>query len=134
MTRYRLSTDPETGRPYMKPDPEGVFYSTGEVDREVAQKINQLELAIFSLKMEAGRWKGKVDERDGLIRRAREELAECYEFTGQLSVREMIEEIDRAINTGVQDAAGTNDGGTVSNGDGAGTGQNDAPLEAKREE
>ena len=69
MTRYRLSTDPDTGKPYMAVDPEGVFYSTGEVDREVAQKVNLLELAKFSLKMAARQVKCKVAERDDLIRR-----------------------------------------------------------------
>ena len=74
MTKYRLANDPDTGKPCMVSHPDGIYYSVGEVDRE----IERLE--------------------------------------------------------GIINAAGTNDGGTVQNGDGAGTCQNDAPFEAKREE
>ena len=79
MTRYRLSTDTDTGKPCMVSDPNGIYYSDGEVDREVAQKVKLLEFAIFALKMEVSHVKGKVAERDDLIRRLAESIRENWE-------------------------------------------------------
>ena len=35
MTRYSLSTDPDTGRPCMVMNPEGIWCCIGEVDRTI---------------------------------------------------------------------------------------------------
>lgn len=38
MTKYRLDRDPDTGKPCMVADPDGIYYSVGEADREIAER------------------------------------------------------------------------------------------------
>lgn len=51
LTRYKLAIDPDTNKPFMKADPDGIYYSIGEVDREIDKQD------------------GCIRERDFMIRR-----------------------------------------------------------------
>jgi hypothetical protein len=46
MTKYKLITDKDTGKPYMVADDEGVYYSVGEVDREIDSLHRKLDSMI----------------------------------------------------------------------------------------
>ena len=109
MTKYRLDYDPDTGKPCMVADPEGIYYSVGEADREIT-------------------------ERDKVFA----EIYRYYDFyrcCGEVIDEGMISVIERyALEMWSKerkaDEAGTHDGGTVPEGDRPSTG----PASAREDE
>lgn len=150
MTKYRPSTDPDTGKPCMVSDPNGIYYSTGEVNRE----IDKLATAAGELGKRLVEEVKAREQRDDLIRRmagmmkrARPEflkiagpyadpfdpkyLLGCVfcvtaEHSNEKIPTTLEHEDDcpwfEIIKEAEAYAAGTHDAGAVSEGDGAGAG------------
>lgn len=138
MTKYRLSTDPDTGKPCMVSDPNGIYYSTGEVDREVAKRDDLIRRMAEAIRQN---WEDmwRVIGVDELYAEAEAVLGPSrnpHVGIGEIEIQPFPEppQFKTHLEGELGDATGTDDGGTVPNGDGAGTGQNGASLESECEE
>lgn len=128
MTKYRLSADPDTGKPCMVSDPNGIYYSTGEVDRAVSERIRTAEIGLMSLKFALGSRTRRLEQSNDLIRRMYDAINNVWEDVRyNTNIRQVMVEADDLLlitKEAQEDAAGTHDAGTVS--EGAGTGAGDS--------
>lgn len=143
MTKYRLDRDPDTGKPCMVADPCGIYYSAGEVDREIAKyqqqrfyfdkdgvlrpveghTTSEIRLAANMLSMQE-----KIEKRDDLIRRLRDFLKDGVRLGFYYCMDGMGDDFEKMMEEA--DATGTHDGGTVPEGDRSSTG----PASARESE
>lgn len=127
MTKYRLSADPDTGKPCMVADPDGIYYSAGEVDREIHKRTWLMQRLAWAIDEN---WED-MRSIDGIEKLMIEAEAYVTGISRNLNVGFGLIEFQPfpeplPCKTHIEgewiDEAGTHDGGTVSEGDGSSTG------------